>query len=173
MRLKKISKANLSQILSLKADRLFASHNQVSPIFILCIMGRTGSIFFSRLLSHHPQCVPCHIYEDYLRYRIVKYETLHTQTVQEVSRVLDFLNLDVLDFLNLDTSYCPFQTALNLPIVGSSTFGRMKREPVSWEQVPKTAEFNPLDRASDWTVADHKKFEQIAGKYMKYFDSSL
>jgi len=100
------------------------------------------------------------------QYLIIKYETLHSQTEQEVSRIFDFLNVD--------KSQYRFKEALNLPVIGSSTFGRTEGAPISWEKsVPKTAAFDPLSRARDWTVADNKRFEQIAGESMKYFGYSF
>jgi len=100
------------------------------------------------------------------QYLIVKYETLYSQTEQETSRIFDFLNID--------KSQYRFKKALNLPVIGSSTFGRTEGTPVSWAQgVPKTADFDPLGRARDWTLEDNKKFEKIAGEAMKYFGYSF
>ncbi|MEM6450520.1 MAG: sulfotransferase [Cyanobacteria bacterium P01_D01_bin.105] len=99
------------------------------------------------------------------QYRIFKYETLHTQTTQEISNVLAFLNLDKSDY--------PFQSALSLTVTGSSTFGRTSGQPISWQQTPKTTDFDPLNRASNWTISDRKKFSKIAGEQMRYFDYPL
>ena len=85
---------------------------------------------------------------------IVRYEDLHTQTEAEMRKILSFLCLDV--------SKYDFQTALNLPVVGSSTFKRPAGK-VQWIPVMKTEEFDPLARASDWTRAMHERFNWIAG----------
>lgn len=90
-------------------------------------------------------------------YLIVRFEDLHSRTEAEMRRVLAFLGLS--------TETYDFEGALNLPVVGSSTF---KRPPgkVSWLPVRKTVDFDPLERASEWTRADHERFNRLAGKQL-------
>jgi hypothetical protein len=92
------------------------------------------------------------------KYMIVRFEDLHTQTETEMRKILSFLELDVEKY--------DFRTALNLPVVGSSTF---KRPPgkVQWMPVMKTAEFDPLARANQWTRVQHERFNWIAGNQLE------
>lgn len=95
-------------------------------------------------------------------YLIVKYEDLYMNTEQEIRRIFDFLDLDV--------NCYSFDYALNnTPVIGSSTFGRKLGESVSWEPVPKTPDFDPLNRAADWSDLENEQFERIAGEYQRYF----
>jgi len=91
------------------------------------------------------------------RYLIVRFEDLHSRTEAEMRRILIFLGLSTEDY--------NFEAALNLPVVGSSTF---KRPPgkVSWLPVRKTPDFDPLARASEWTRATHERFQSLAGKQL-------
>lgn len=88
------------------------------------------------------------------RYLIVRFEDLHSHTEAEMRRILAFLGLN--------TERYSFAGALNIPVVGSSTF---KRPPgnVRWLPVKKTPDFDPLARASEWTRATHERFNWIAG----------
>jgi hypothetical protein len=92
------------------------------------------------------------------RYMIVKYEDLHTETETEMRKILPFLGLD--------SGQYDFQMALNLPVVGSSTFKRTE-EKVKWLPVMKTAEFNPLARADEWPRSMHERFNWLAGKHLE------
>ena len=91
------------------------------------------------------------------RYLIVRFEDLHLRTEAEMRRILDFLGLSPADY--------DFEAALNLPVVGSSTF---KRPPgkVSWLPVRKTADFDPLARATEWSRETHERFYALAGKQL-------
>jgi hypothetical protein len=88
---------------------------------------------------------------------IVRFEDLHSRTEAEMRRILTFLGLRTEDY--------NFEAALHLPVVGSSTF---KRPPgkVSWLPVRKTADFDPLGRASEWTRATNERFDTLAGKQL-------
>ena len=92
------------------------------------------------------------------QYLIVKYEDLHTETEKQMRRILSFLDLDIGQY--------DFQTALNLPVVGSSTFKRSE-DKVKWLPVMKTAEFNPLARADGWPRSMHERFNWLAGKQLE------
>jgi hypothetical protein len=88
------------------------------------------------------------------RYLVVRFEDLHSRTEAEMRRILAFLGLS--------SETYPFEHALDLPVVGSSTF---KRPPgnVRWLPVKKTTDFDPLARASEWTRASHERFNWVAG----------
>jgi hypothetical protein len=85
---------------------------------------------------------------------IVRYEDLHQNTEHEMRRVLAFLELDV-------TRY-DFDAMRNVPVVGSSTFKRGE-DGVHWLPVRKTADFDPLARATGWTLELHARFHDLAG----------
>jgi len=91
------------------------------------------------------------------RYRIVRYEDLHTET-DETMRTL-------FPFLGLDAGVYDFDRARNLPVVGSSTFKR-PAGPLSWTPVSKTPAFDPLAHARDWPRAWHERFNWLAGRQM-------
>lgn len=84
---------------------------------------------------------------------IVKYEDLHLYTQTEMEKILSFLSLDV--------SKYDFQAALNLPVVGSSSFKRGSGN-VHWLPVQKNESFDPLNRAAHWTRQDHESFNRLA-----------
>lgn len=88
------------------------------------------------------------------KYRIVRYEELHLQPVQQMRALLPFLDLDV-------TGY-DFEHAEQLPVIGSSTFKRDAGK-VRWVPVAKTVDFNPLARADGWDRAQHERFNWLAG----------
>ena len=93
-------------------------------------------------------------------YLIVKYEELHTQTEQEMRKILLFMDLDPDKY--------DFKKALDMPVVGSSVFKRGDKA-VSWLPVVKTADFDPLARASGWTRKQHERFNRIAGPQLEHF----
>jgi hypothetical protein len=93
-------------------------------------------------------------------YLIVKYEELHTQTEQEMRKILSFMDLDPDKY--------DFEKASNMPVVGSSVFKRSDKA-VSWLPVIKTTDFDPLARASGWTRKQHERFNRIAGPQLEYF----
>jgi hypothetical protein len=92
------------------------------------------------------------------QYMIVKYEELHIETEKQMRRILSFLGLDVDQY--------DFRSALNLPVVGSSTFKRTEQK-VKWLPVMKTADFNPLERADDWPRSMHERFNWLAGNQLE------
>ena len=87
------------------------------------------------------------------KYLIVKYENLHSNTESEMRKILEFLELDINRY--------DFQKALDLPVVGSSTFKRGAGG-VHWNPVRKTEKFNPLARADGWTRSQHERFNWLA-----------
>lgn len=87
------------------------------------------------------------------KFLIIEYEKLHADTEIQMRKILDFLELDAGKF--------DFPAALNLPVVGSSTFKRGEG-PVHWLPVMKTEKFQPLARAVSWTRAQHERFNWLA-----------
>lgn len=97
-------------------------------------------------------------------YLIVRYEDLHTQTASEMRRILQFLHLD-------EARY-DFQAALQLPVIGSSTFKRGAGA-VHWMPVVKTPDFTPLTRAAHWRRAQHERFNWLAGEVQQRLGYTL
>lgn len=97
-------------------------------------------------------------------YLIVKYESLHHETEDAMKQILHFLELD-------SKSY-DFQSALNIPVVGSSEFKRGEGE-VHWAPVEKNQEFKPTERCSKWNRSQHERFNWLAHKESQYFGYEL
>ena len=89
------------------------------------------------------------------RCRLVRFEDLVTDPLQEISGILEFLELD-------DTQY-PFRQVDSVPVLGSSSFGRADGEPVHWRPVPKTDDFDPLSRAHGWPARRQKRSTWLGG----------
>ncbi|MDF5722456.1 MAG: sulfotransferase [Rhizonema sp. PD37] len=105
------------------------------------------------------------------QYMIVKYEDIYSKTVETMTKILEFLNLD-------KQSY-DFAKSINAPVIGSSDIicrGR-ENEPqeftIHWQPIEKTTEFNPLSRWHNWDDAKHALFNKISGKQMLQFGYSL
>jgi hypothetical protein len=96
-----------------------------------------------------------------LKYMILRYEDIHTNPVNQLHQIFDFVGLDVEAY--------DFEAAINLPVKGSSMFRGQGKKNVHWKPVEKTAEFDPLQRWKDWSRAQHERFNWIAGKYMIQF----
>jgi len=92
---------------------------------------------------------------DPLRCRLVRFEDLVTDPARELSEILEFLELD-------DTQY-PFHRIDSVPVLGSSSFGRVDGEPVHWRPVLKTSEFDPLSRAQSWPSRRQKRSTWLGG----------
>jgi len=54
----------------------------------------------------------------------------------------------------------PYEEAEQSDVVGSSTMS--KNGKVHWKPVKRTPDFDPLNRAKDWTEEMHKEFNKIA-----------
>jgi hypothetical protein len=93
-----------------------------------------------------------------LRYLIVRYEGLWNHLPDELNRIFDFLDLD--------PEVYDFNAAGNLPVRGSSVFGRGSGK-VHWLPVERTADFNPLARWTHWNRLMHKRFNWLAGRQMR------
>jgi hypothetical protein len=92
---------------------------------------------------------------DPLRCRLVRFEDLVTDPTREISGILRFLEFD-------DTQY-PFDRIDSVPVLGSSSFGRIDGEPVHWRPVPKTDEFDPLSRAQGWPSRRQRRSIWVGG----------
>jgi hypothetical protein len=74
----------------------------------------------------------------------------------------------ILAFLELDSEKYDFQSALNIPVVGSSVF-KGGESALHWNPVHKTNEFDPLARAANWTRRQHQRFNWLAAKELILF----
>ena len=94
------------------------------------------------------------------KYLIVRYEDLNTRPHDEISRILDFLDLDAGRY--------DFEKATGLPVRGSSTFREDDANP--WHRPKeKSSEFNPLNRFDHWDRKRRERFDWIAGEYLEAF----
>jgi hypothetical protein len=94
------------------------------------------------------------------RYLIVRYDDIWTDVRGELQRILTFLDLELDRY--------DFAAATNLPVRGSSAFGR-KDGKVHWRPVEKTPDFDPLRRWSHWDRAMHERFNWLAGESLTTF----
>lgn len=92
------------------------------------------------------------------RFKLVRYETLNANTVEELRSVLQFLNLDVDAF--------DFEAALNTPVYGSS-FMKEGSDQVTWKPKEKDKNFNSSERWSSWSKAQHNRFNWLAGRELE------
>jgi hypothetical protein len=78
----------------------------------------------------------------------------------------------ILAFLRLDAARYDFDAAEALPVRGSSMLKTAGSE-LHWKPVAKTADFNPLKRADNWTPAMHRRFYRRAGHLQQLLGYSL
>jgi hypothetical protein len=97
------------------------------------------------------------------QYTIVRYEDLVSALEPSLRGLLAFLGLDAARY--------DFTAAAAAPVIGSSTF-RGGAPDVHWDPVPKTADFNPLDRSREWPADRTAQFNSIAGDYLLHFGYS-
>lgn len=97
-------------------------------------------------------------HSDY-RYLIVRYEDVYQETEKELKRIFSFLDLD--------PDCYDFEKAANLPVRGSSEL--RKQGKVHWNPVERPPDFDPLNRWSDWSQAQRRRFNWIAGEYLVHF----
>lgn len=88
------------------------------------------------------------------RWRLVRYEDLVDDTEGQLRALFEFLGLDAARY--------DFGAARNLPVRGSSAFGRRDGK-VQWETVPKDTSFAPKERWRSWTVGQLERFDWVAG----------
>ena len=89
------------------------------------------------------------------RWRLVRYEDVVDDVGGQMRAIFEFLELDA-------TRY-DFDAARNLPVRGSSAFGRDGRK-VHWEAVAKDASFAPKERWRSWNAAQLARFDWLAGE---------
>ena len=87
---------------------------------------------------------------------LIRFEDLAANVAREIARVIDFLGLD--------PALYPFNRVNEIPVFGSSTFGRANGEEVHWRPVPKDPTFDPLARAESWPSRRLKRFAWLAGE---------
>ncbi|MBV8507843.1 MAG: sulfotransferase [Alphaproteobacteria bacterium] len=87
---------------------------------------------------------------------LIRFEDLAANPAREIARVIDFLGLD--------PALYPFNRVNEIPVFGSSTFGRVNGEEVHWRPVPKDPTFDPLARAESWPSRRLKRFAWLAGE---------
>jgi hypothetical protein len=95
------------------------------------------------------------------RYLIVRYEDLVTDLHSSLTRILGFLELDEHDF--------DFEAAARLPVRGSSTYFGRDHDSVHWDPVPRSQDFDPIERWRAWDRGQHERFEWIAGEQLRHF----
>ena len=98
------------------------------------------------------------------KYLIVRYEEVWNNLEEEVTKILQFLDLEKETY--------DFETALNLPVRGSSS-ARANSDKLTWKGVEKPQDFNPLERWRTWDRERHDRFNWIAGYYMEAFGYEL
>jgi len=101
-------------------------------------------------INQHPS-------EDY-RYRIVRYEDLWQQPVQQMQELLSFLDLDAERY--------DFDQARELPVIGSSEMLENGGDELHWDPLEKTDEFDPLSRHEKWSDFMQYRYQQVVGYIM-------
>jgi protein-tyrosine sulfotransferase len=94
------------------------------------------------------------------RWRIVRYEDLVDDAEGQLRSIFHFLGLD--------PAHYDFDAARNLPVRGSSAFGRQDGH-VHWEKVSKDATFAPKERWQSWSADQLQRFDWIAGDQLASF----
>jgi protein-tyrosine sulfotransferase len=89
------------------------------------------------------------------RCQLIRFEDLTADPARELARVIAFLGLD--------PGLFPFDRVDEIPVFGSSSFGRMDGERVHWRPVPKDPSFDPLARAQSWPAYRLTRFAWLAG----------
>jgi hypothetical protein len=94
------------------------------------------------------------------RWRLVRYEDLLDDTEQQLRSIFEFLDLDAARY--------DFEAARNLPVRGSSWFGRQTNR-VHWTPVAKDTSFAPKERWRSWSARQRDRFEWLAGEQLRAF----
>jgi hypothetical protein len=89
------------------------------------------------------------------RCQLIRFEDLTADPAREIARVIAFLRLD--------PALYPFDRVDDIPVFGSSSFGRTEGEGVHWRPVPKDSSFDPLARAQSWRAHRLARFAWLAG----------
>jgi hypothetical protein len=88
------------------------------------------------------------------RCQLIRFEDLTADPTGEIARVIAFLGLD--------PALYPFDRVDEIPVFGSSSFGRADGEQVHWRPVPKDLSFDPLARAQSWPAHRLARFAWLA-----------
>jgi protein-tyrosine sulfotransferase len=94
------------------------------------------------------------------RWRLVRYEDL----VDDPDGQLQL----ILEFLGLDPERYDFAAARNLPVRGSSSYGRHEGR-IHWQPVAKDRSFAPKERWRSWSAAQLERFDWLAGQELVQF----
>jgi sulfotransferase family protein len=94
------------------------------------------------------------------QWRLVRYEDLVDDVAGELGAIFQFLKLDPARY--------DFDAARNLPVRGSSAFGRNGHD-VHWKAVAKDASFAPKERWRSWSAAHVARFDWLAGDELAEF----
>jgi hypothetical protein len=89
------------------------------------------------------------------RCQLIRFEDLTADPAREIARVIAFLGLD--------PAFYPFNRVDEIPVFGSSSFGRANGEEVHWRPIPKDPSFDPLARARSWPARRLVRFAWLAG----------
>ena len=89
------------------------------------------------------------------RCQLIRFEDLTTDPAREIGQVIAFLGLDPVLY--------PFNRVDEIPVFGSSSFGRIDGEEVHWRPVRKDPSFDPLTRAQSWPAHRLARFAWLAG----------
>ncbi|MFK7847124.1 MAG: sulfotransferase [Rhodothermales bacterium] len=92
------------------------------------------------------------------RFKLVHYEALNDNTVQELRSVLTFLQLDA-------DAY-DFEAALDTPVYGSS-FMKEEGKDMTWKPQEKKKDFNTKERWRSWGKFKHGRFNWIARRELE------
>ncbi len=87
--------------------------------------------------------------------RLIRFEDLTADVAREIARVMAFVGLD--------PALYPFDRVDEIPVFGSSSFGRADGEEVHWRPVPKDPSFDPVARAQSWPAHRLARFSWLAG----------
>jgi hypothetical protein len=91
------------------------------------------------------------------RWRVVRYEDLVDDPEGQLRAIFEFLALDPVRY--------DFEAARNLPVRGSSAFGRSDGN-VHWKAVTKDASFAPKERWRSWHTTQLERFDWLAGEQL-------
>jgi hypothetical protein len=89
------------------------------------------------------------------RCHMIRFEDLAADPAREIARIVAFLGLD--------SALYPFDRVDEIPVLGSSSFGRAEGEEVHWRPVLKNSSFDPLARARSWPAHRLARFAWLAG----------
>jgi len=93
------------------------------------------------------------------RCRLVRFEDLAAEPAEQMAKILRFLGLD--------GAVYPFGRVAEMPVFGSSSFGRDPGQPVHWRPVPKSPSFDPVMRGQEWPRRRRKRFAWLAGPELR------